>query len=120
MINVKDQVYDAIKGIAENVGDQYPSNFAELPAVQYTEENNSVYEWCDGKESKSQLRYRVDIWHNRSTSEFAIEVDKKMSALGLRRTMCTDVPDPSQLKHKQMRYEGIIDVEDETVYNNNR
>lgn len=120
MINVKDQVYGAIEDIAENVGDQYPSNFANLPAIQYTEEDNSVYEWCDGKESKAHLQYRVDIWHNQSTSEATLEVDKKLSALGLRRTMCMDVPDPGQLKHKQMRYEGIIDVEDETVYNNNR
>lgn len=120
MINVKNQVYAAIADTAENVGDQYPSNWGTLPAIQYTEEDNSVFEWCDNKESKSHLQYRVDIWHNKSTSEFALAIDEKLSALGLRRTMCMDVPDPSQLKHKQMRYEGIIDVEDETVYNNNR
>ena len=42
MINVKDQVYAAIKNIAVNVGDTYPTNWAELPAIQYTEEDNSV------------------------------------------------------------------------------
>ena len=28
MINVKDEVYDAIKGIAENVSDGYPKDWA--------------------------------------------------------------------------------------------
>lgn len=119
MINVKDQVYEAIKGIAENVGDTYPTNWGDLPAIQYTEEDNSVYERTSKKgETKSKLRYRVDIWHNKSTSEFALAVDAALSKLGLVRTMCMDVPDPSQLKHKQMRYEGIIDVENENVYFN--
>ena len=49
MINVKDQVYDAIKGISENVSDGYPKDWGILPAIQYTEEDNSVTEWVDGK-----------------------------------------------------------------------
>ena len=69
MINVKDQVYGAIKDIAENVGDTYPTNWAVLPAIQYTEEDNSVYERTGKGETKSHLQYRIDIWHNQSTSE---------------------------------------------------
>ena len=118
MINVKDQVYDAIKDITENVGDGYPKDWAKLPTIQYMEEDNSVAEWVDGKESKAHLMYRVDIWNNTSTSAYAIQVDTALAALGLRRRQCNDVDDPSGLKHKVMRYEGIIDVEDETVYNN--
>lgn len=117
MINVKDQVYDAIKGITENVSDGYPKDWAQLPAIQYTEEDNSVVEWVDGKESKSHLLYRVDIWNNSSTSEWAMKVDQEISKLGLRRSACSDVADPSGLKHKVMRYEGIIDVDTEMVYN---
>lgn len=118
MINVKDQVYEAIKGITTNAGDTYPSDWGDLPAIQYTEEDNSVYERTGKGETKSKLRYRIDIWHNKSTSEFALAVDAALSKLGLVRTQCMDVPDPSQMKHKQMRYEGIIDVEKETVYFN--
>ncbi len=43
----------------------YPSDWATLPAIQYVEENNKVYEWTDGEESKSYLRYKIDVWHNR-------------------------------------------------------
>ena len=116
MINVKDQVYKAIKDICPNVSDSYPSEWANLPAIQYVEEDNKVYEFTDGKEDKSYIRYKIDIWHNRSTSEFALEVDKKVSALGLRRTLCQDVADPSGLRHKVMRYEGIIDNITQFVY----
>ena len=116
MINVKDQVYKAIKDICPNVSDSYPSEWANLPAIQYVEEDNKVYEFTDGKEDKSYIRYKIDIWHNRSTSEFALEVDKKVSALGLRRTLCQDVADPSGLRHKVMRYEGVIDNITQFVY----
>jgi hypothetical protein len=116
MINVKDQVYKAIKDICTNVSDSYPSEWANLPAIQYVEEDNKVYEFTGGKEDKSYIRYKIDIWHNRSTSEFALEVDKRVSALGLRRTLCQDVADPSGLKHKVMRYEGIIDNNTQLVY----
>ena len=116
MINVKDQVYDSIKGITTNVSDGYPKDWATLPAIQYTEEDNSVYEWTDGEEQKSHLLYRVDIWHNSSTSTYALEVDTAMAALGLRRKQCGDIDDPSGLKHKVMRYEGIMDVHNQMVY----
>lgn len=116
MINVKDQVYSALKDITKNVNDSYPSEWVELPAIQYVEEDNRVYEFTDGQEDKSYIRYRVDIWHNRSTSEFALEVDKKISALGLKRTLCQDAPEPNGLKHKVMRYEGVIDNITQFVY----
>lgn len=119
MINVKEQVFDAIKDLCENVSDSYPSNWANLPAIQYVEEDNKVFEWCDGAESKSYLRYKIDIWHNRSTSEATLEADKAVSALGLKRTMCQDVADSSGLKHKVLRYEGVIDVETQMVFQYN-
>lgn len=43
MKNVKDQVYAALDAVFENVTDQYPKDWAALPAVQYTEEDNKVY-----------------------------------------------------------------------------
>ena len=43
-------------------------------------------------------------------------VDAAIAALGLVRTGCSDVPDPSGMRHKQMRYEGIIDMDSDIVY----
>lgn len=117
MKNVKDQVYAALKKVTENVSDLYPKNWAESPVIMYTEEDNSVFERTGNKEDKAKVRYRIDIWHHINTSQTACEVDEVISELGLVRTGCSDVPDPSgMMKHKQMRYEGIIDMHSDNVF----
>lgn len=116
MTDVKTQVYDALCRVSENVSDAYPVDWAVFPCIQYMEEANEVY-WITGnKESMSRIRYRIDIWHKISTSAAALEVDKEMASLGLKRIACSDVNDPSGRKHKVMRYEGIIDVTTQQVY----
>lgn len=129
MRNIKDQVYSALTAMfgEDAVTDQYPQSWADLPAIQYTEEDNKVLERTDEGETKSYVRYRIDIFHNRSTSAAALEVEQALGypmegqrgdvdPLGLSRTMCQDTPDPSGMKHKVMRYEGIIDMENDCVY----
>ena len=118
MITGTDRVYATLKDICETESDGFPSHRETFPAIAYVEGENSVYEWTDGKEDKSKLRYKIDIFNTASTSALAVEVDKRMSKLGLRRTACQDVTDLSELKHKVMRYEGIIDNETELVYQN--
>lgn len=115
MKNVKDQVYAALAAVFENVTDQYPSSWVHMPAIQCTEEENKVHERTD-KEEKSYVRYRIDIWDSRSASAAALTVDTALSALGLLRVACQDAPDPSGLKHKVMRYEGIIDMRSDDLY----
>lgn len=116
MKNVKDQVYTALQKVSENASDVYPASWAVLPAIQFTEEENKVYERTGNKEDKAYVRFRVDIWNGGSTSAAARQVDAEISGLGLVRTSCSDVPDPSGLRHKQMRYEGIIDMHSDVVY----
>ena len=115
MKNVKDQVYAALAEVCENVTDQYPTDWATLPAVEYIEEDNKVYERTD-KEEKAYVRYLVDIWDDHSTSESALKVDEALAGLGLVRTLCKDAPEPGKYKHKVMRYEAIIDVFTDDVY----
>lgn len=118
MINVKDQVYKALDdtGVFESVSDLYPVGSGAFPCAQITEEANYVYTKTDNDEKFSYLRYRIDIWASGSTSNLALEVDAALSALGLTRTECADVPDPTIQRHKQMRYEGIIDVTTQEMY----
>ena len=116
MINVKDQVYAALLTVADNVTDLYPNDWRSMPAIQYTEEANTVYEKTDKKEQTSYLRYRVDIWDDASTSPTALAVDEALAAIGLNRIECQDVADPSMRRHKQMRYEGVIDNDTQVVY----
>lgn len=115
MINVKDQVYAALCKTCENVSDAYPSDWAHLPSIQYTEEDNSVMEFTN-KEDKSYVRYKMDLWDTKSTSLLALIVDVEIAKLGLRRIACQDVVDPNGFKHKVMRYEGIIDNDTMIVY----
>lgn len=119
MKNVKDEVYQALLTVTENVSDSYPQDWVNIPTIQYMEEDNHVNERVGNKEATAYVRFRIDIWHNVSTSETACRVDEAVSALGLVRTLCQDANDPSGLKHKVMRYEGIIDINDDTVYWNN-
>lgn len=118
MINVKDQVYAALKSIesAASVTDLYPQDWTALPAIQYTEEANNVVQKTDEEEQLAQLTYRIDIWNTGSTSALALAVDDAVSPLGLTRTSCMDVTDGTNMRHKQMRYEGVIDVTTETVF----
>lgn len=118
MINVKDQVYSALSAVYDNVTDTYPKSWEELPAIQYVEEDNRVFEYTE-REDKSYCRYRIDIWHNRSTSDIALKIDEAIASLGLKRSQCSDVDDPSGLKHKVMRYEMVIDVDTQETYHPN-
>ena len=110
MKNVKDQVYAALCTVFENVSDAYPRSWAEGSTIQYTEEQNDVYEAsseAEGmREDKALVRYRIDIWNNHSTSEAALQVDEAMKVTGLKRIACADVPDPSGMKHKQITLTG--------------
>ena len=116
MKNVKDQIYTALCQVTPNVSDTYPSDWTHELSIQLTEEENAVYERTDNQERLAKVRYRIDIWHRKSTSSAALAVDDAVAALGLVRTFCADVPDPSQMKHKQMRYEGIIAMNSDIVY----
>lgn len=117
MINVKDQVYAALCSVLENVSDGYPQDWKKMPAVQYMEEDNKVYERTSEGEAKSYIRYRIDIWDEGSTSACACVVDKALSELGLERTLCTDVDEPqSRYRHKTMRYEAVIDIQTQMTY----
>ena len=124
MINVKDQVYSALLRVSENASDMFPlvePRDSELPIVVYCEEANNVYQKTDDAEQLATLRYRVDIFDKKSTSETAQAIDAELSALGLTRDECYDVQDATDYRHKCMRYSGIIDVETEQMYwTNNR
>lgn len=121
MINVKDKIYAAIAEQFDNVSDHYPDDFKVLPAIQYVEEENKVYEHTFGKdgfphEDKSQLRFKIDIWDDKSTSQTALKIDEIIASFGFVRTQCMDNPSSRTYRHKIMRYEGIIDNKTEKVY----
>ena len=103
MINIKPVIYKELQKVADNVTDTYPDDWENVPVVIFLEEQNKPGEWFDDQEKKSHIRYKVDIY-------------EVFASLGLRRTDCQDVPDPSHLRHKLMRFEGIVDLNSQLVY----
>ena len=120
MVNFKPIIYKKLKEIERvTVSEEYPNDWSKLPAVTYSEEDNSTYEVVDNKESTCRIIYRIEVWNDRSTSEIVLNIDKAITSLGLKRTFCKDAPVPSKLKHKVLRYEGIVDIKTFRVYQRN-
>ena len=116
MINIKPIIVKELKKVCSNISDTYPSDWAIFPIVQYVEEDNNTHTKTDDKEQEAYIRYKIDIWNDKSTSDIAMAIDGVLSNLGLIRIQSLDTPEPSRLKHKVMRYEGIIDVNNMRVY----
>lgn len=116
MYDAKPGVMQALSAIPSvTVSDAYPTDWAKLPHISFYEiANNPAYPV--GRETKTEINIQIDIWHNRSTGALAAQVDQSMHAIGFRRAFAADVPDPAGVKHKTMRYRGIVDKNSKLVY----
>lgn len=116
MIDVKKVIYAELKKISENVTDTYPDDWKKFPCIQFLEEENIPQEITDDTERMSYIRYKVDIWDKVSTTAAALQVNAVFASLGLNRSSSIDVPEQSYLKHKVMRFEGVVDHDTLIVY----
>lgn len=112
MVNFKPVIAAALKEVkgVKNICQEYPSDFILMPTITYKENENSN----TGKTVKeviSSLEYQVDIWKKGSTFDLAIQVDKKLSAMGFCRVSNNELIDPrTGLSHRIMRYRGKYDA----------
>ena len=116
MINVKPTIETTLKSVVDNVSECYPEEWSILPIVQYIEEDNYSYIETDDAEQLSYIKYRVDIWDDKTISEIAVNIDKELSKLGLIRIESTDDIKQSTIRHKIMRFEGLIDVNTKKIF----
>jgi hypothetical protein len=110
MIDVKPEVntlLSAIPGVT--VSDAYPKDFAKLPHISFYEVENSDPLGIETG-PLSEIAIQIDVWHNKSTGELAAAVNTAMNSIGFRRRFAADVPDPAGVKHKTMRYHGVVDI----------
>lgn len=115
MYDIKPQIFNLLKEIeGVTVSDAYPKDWSKLPHISFYEQFNSDY-LKKGPEDLTEVVIQIDIWHNRSTGAIAQAVDEKMNSIGFRREFAADVPDPN-VKHKTMRYRGIVDKRSLLVY----
>ena len=95
MINIKRLVMEELEKICPDATDSFPDDFTSETQIQYTEEENKAQDVSGNKVITSYVRYRIDIWNQKSTSDLACAVDEKMNGvLGLMRIGCSDNNEP--------------------------
>lgn len=110
---IVNKLLSEINGVT--VSDTYPKDFNKLPHVSFYEiANGEGVAAIPGRLTETNIQ--VDIWHNRSTGALAKEVNEKMNSIGLRRAFAGDIPDPSGIKHKTMRFHGVVDSKTLLIY----
>ena len=116
MYDIKPEINTLLSSIpGVTVSDEYPKDFTKLPHISFYEAANSDYlQLANGP--LSDISIQIDIWHNRSTGSIAQQVEEKMKSIGFRREFQSDVPDPSGIKHKTMRFRGVVDERTNLVH----
>lgn len=116
MFDAKPAVFSALSAISGvTVSDAYPTDWSKLPAISFYEIVNSPV-YSAFPDALTEVNIQIDIWHEKGTGALAQEVEAAMNAIGFRRSFAADVPDPSGIKHKTMRYRGIIEKSTNLVY----
>lgn len=115
MYDIKPQINSLLVSIpGVSVSDAYPEDFNSLPHISFYEQyNGDVYKLK--REIYTEIVIQIDVWHNRSTGALAQQVNEKMNSIGFKREFARDIPDPN-IKHKTMRYKGIVDTRNLLVY----
>jgi hypothetical protein len=109
MYDIKPDVLKQLEQIeGVTVSDAHPKDWAKLPHISFYEGSN-IDPLRIRNGPLSAVTIQVDIWHNKSTGALAAEVDAQMNNIGLRRDLAADLSDPSGIKHKTMRYRGVVD-----------
>lgn len=117
MYDIKPKINELLEGIVgeDNVSDSYPESFESLPYISFYElNNNDAYKIKE--ELYTEISIQIDIWHNRSTGTLARQVNDVMNSIGLKRDFARDIPDPSGIKHKTMRFKGKINNRTKIMY----
>lgn len=114
MYDIKPTVRTLLLEIAglKSVTDAYPAATAEYPCISFYEIGNNNL--MNTNNIFSDISIQIDVWSKGSTGAIAQAVEEKMNSIGFTRQFAQDVPD-ANIKHKTMRYHGIIDSRDNSV-----
>lgn len=97
--------------ITPNASYFYPEDWGHLPAISYYEVDNRPETTADDREYSTAVEYVVDIWAKKVDQmlDLAGQVDDALTELGLTRSFTTELYEPeTKLRHKPMRYRGVI------------
>lgn len=113
MYDVKSQVAKQLKKIPVNVAASSKEGMKKIPCIIYKEMDNKP---ADPTQRFQEVVYIIDIYNQTSTSPLVTQVNDQMKELGLLRTACIDMDDPGGLRHKHMKFMGVVDTQTEIVY----
>lgn len=117
MPNLKPRVFDALKGITENVSDQYPFGEWEFPVVIFADESSIPEVFTPEGERMTRIRFRVEIHAgDGSTTGIMKQVDLNMTQIGFTRTANQELTDMAGRNMRTMRYETIYDNKNNKTY----
>lgn len=116
MYDAKPEIFTLLKSIPDvTVTDTFPKGVAETPRITFYElANLDPLKISNGP--LSEIAIQIDVWHKSSTGNLAAAVNTKMNSLGFRREFAADIPDPSGIKRKTMRYGGKVDSRTNLVH----
>lgn len=116
MYDAKPEIYSLLKTIPDvTVTDVFPKGVAETPRITFYElANLDPLKISSGP--LSDIAIQVDVWHKSSTGTLAAAVNARMNSLGFRREFAADIPDPSGIKRKTMRFGGKVDSRTKLVH----
>lgn len=121
MISISEEFYTAIcEGMgdySDNVSTSYPSSEETLPWAIYECENNVPEVTTSSGETKSNIRYRVEIVGTEDIEPIAMNIsDAIRQNIGMKRCFYKDA-NTDTYKKIIMRFEGIVDIATGAVYN---
>lgn len=118
MINFKPELVGLLKSVSNNVVETFPNDWADLPVLVYEEENNTPHTVTTQGEAMTLLRYRIEIYSNESTSSLKTQINAKLTERGFTRVFSQDMNDINGRRHTVLRYEGVVDLENNKIYKN--
>ncbi|MCS1351148.1 DUF3168 domain-containing protein [Mechercharimyces sp. CAU 1602] len=83
----------------------------DFPYITYFFMNQTEGDYLDDEAVSEEVSMQVSIWVKNKGDEqpIAVEVDRTMKVLGLKRTLAMDLfEDDTQVIHKLLRYKGIF------------
>lgn len=107
MLNIKEDVAQALSSIGIAVYFFTPAKQAKFPCITYFEiDNRDGNLYADNNCLDTQIQVVVDIFANGSTTSLFTQVDAKMKELGFTREFARDLPaeEDTGIQHKTTRY----------------
>ena len=113
MPDITSDVLAALRGVLSAVHYQHPAHLVALPCAVLYQSGDSVAARADNQPHLSEVEYTVEFWAGTpaQTHSLSAQADAALTALGLRRTGCTDLYDEAARAHRRvLRYRALCDA----------